>query len=54
MSIDDLLALAGLLSILAGVYLWLGLAAVLILFGIVLVLVAWRIPVKAKREDENA
>ncbi len=41
--LDDLIALVGLCCVLAGVFLWLGLAAALILTGAVLIFVGARL-----------
>jgi hypothetical protein len=44
--VDDLIALIGVLLFLAGLYLWLGLPATLITFGLVLIYVGWRLPAR--------
>ena len=51
--LDDILALVGLLLFLSGIYLWLGLPATLILFGIILVFIAWRLPLPSKVEGNE-
>ena len=52
--LDDILALVGVLLFLSGIYLWLGLPATLILFGIILVFIAWRLPLPSKvKENEK-
>lgn len=50
--LDDLLALIGFASILAGVYLLLGLPATLILLGGVLVFVGVRLPSGRKESNQ--
>lgn len=51
--LDDLIALAGLIFVLVGVYLWLGLAAVLILLGVVLIYVGARMDIGGKHEPDQ-
>lgn len=41
--LDDLLALVGFISLLAGIYLWLGLPATLIVFGSTLIYIGVRV-----------
>lgn len=41
--LDDLLAFIGFISLLAGVYLWLGLPATLIIFGATLIFIGVRV-----------
>jgi hypothetical protein len=53
MSIDDFVALLGLISLLAGVFLWLGLPASLILFGVILIYVGVRLPPRIKENESN-
>jgi hypothetical protein len=54
MSIDDFIALVGLISLLAGVYLWLGLAIALILFGVVLIYIGARYqPAKGQNYERD-
>lgn len=53
---DTIIAIIGLLFFLAGVYLWLGLAAMLILLGLILIYVGMKIniiPAKAKDNESN-
>lgn len=45
---DTIIAGIGLISLLVGIYLWLGIAAVLILFGIVMIYIGARIELSAK------
>ena len=47
-ALDDILALLGALSVLAGVYLWFGLPPMLILLGIVLIYIGARLPTKVQ------
>lgn len=51
--LDDLLALVGLGCLIAGVYLWLGLAAALIVLGPILIYTGARIDIKVKRDESN-
>jgi len=55
MSIDDVIALAGLLTLLSGIFLWLGLAATLIVLGLVLIYIGVRleIPRRIKENEPN-
>lgn len=53
MSFDDGLALAGLLCVLTGVFLWLGLPAMLILLGLALIYIGARIDIKAIIDERN-
>jgi hypothetical protein len=53
MSIDDVIALLGLISLLSGVYLWLGLPASLILLGIVLIYIGARIQPRTRNEPDQ-
>lgn len=53
MSFDDRLALLGLISLLTGVFLWLGLPATLILLGLVLIFIGARINVKPVKNEPN-
>jgi cytochrome c-type biogenesis protein CcmH/NrfF len=53
MSIDDFTALLGLISLLAGVYLWLGLPAFLILLGIVLIYIGARMPTRTQANEPD-
>jgi hypothetical protein len=53
MSIDDFIALLGLISLLAGVYLWLGLPASLILFGIILIYIGARLQPRTKGNEPD-
>ncbi len=53
---DTVIAAVGLLIFLAGIYLWLGLAAALILLGIILIYIGMKItiiPAKAKDNGAN-
>ena len=52
MSIDDIIALLGLISLLAGVYLCLGLPASLILFGIILIYIGARMQPRKHNEPD--
>lgn len=52
MSIDDVIALSGLLLFLTGIYLWLGLAATLIVLGLVLIYIGVRLEIP-RRINEN-
>jgi hypothetical protein len=45
-ALDDILALAGLVSVLSGVYLWFGLPPALILLGVVLIYIGARLPIR--------
>ena len=51
--IDDVIALLGLISLLAGVYLWLGLPASLILFGIILIYIGARMQPRKHNEPDQ-
>ena len=53
MSIDDVIALLGLISLLAGVYLWLGLPASLILLGIILIYIGARMQPRKQNEPNQ-
>ena len=53
MSIDDVIALLGSISLLAGVYLWLGLPASLILFGIILIYIGARMQPRKQNEPDQ-
>ena len=53
MSIDDVIALLGLVSLISGVYLWLGLPASLILFGIILIYIGARIQPRSHNEPDQ-
>ena len=53
MSIDDVIALLGLISLLSGVYLWLGLPASLILFGIILIYIGARMQLRSRNESDQ-
>ena len=53
MSIDDVIALLGLVSLLAGIYLWLGLPATLILFGIILIYIGARLQPRSRSERDT-
>jgi len=48
MSIDDMVALLGLLILLVGIYLWLGLSATLIVLGLVMIYVGMRVEIPQK------
>ena len=50
MSIDDVIALLGFISLISGIYLWLGLPASLILFGIIMIYIGARM--QPRRGDE--
>lgn len=51
--LDDLLALAGLVCLLSGIYLWLGLAAMLILLGLILIYTAARLDMRQYEPDQT-
>lgn len=53
MSIDDIIALLGLISFLAGVYLWFGLPPSLILFGIILIYIGARMQPRSRHEPDQ-
>lgn len=55
MSIDDVIAIIGLLIFLIGIYLWLGLAATLIVLGLVMIYIGVRveIPQKVGKNEPN-
>ena len=53
MSIDDVIALLGLISLLAGIYLWLGLPAFLILLGIILIYIGARMQPRTRHEPDQ-
>lgn len=55
MSIDDIIALLGLLIFLTGVYLWLGIAATLITLGLILIYIGVRmeIPQRIKGHEPD-
>jgi len=48
MSIDDVIALIGLIILLTGIYLWLGLAATLIILGLVMIYIGLRVETPQK------
>ena len=50
---DDVLALAGLICFLLGVYLWFGLPPALILLGAVLIYISVRLPTKETLERSD-
>ena len=51
--LDDLLAFIGFISLLAGIYLWLGLPAALIVFGATLIYIGVRVDFTPKRVDNE-
>lgn len=51
--IPDLLALSGFLAVLLGVYLWLGLPAMLITFGLSMIVLGWRMPEEGEHESHQ-
>ncbi len=51
--LDDLIALAGLAFVMVGIYLWLGLSAAFILFGIILIYIGARLEIKGKRNEPD-
>jgi hypothetical protein len=55
MSIDDVIAIIGLLIFLTGIFLWLGIAATLIILGLVLIYIGMRveIPQKVGQNEPN-
>ena len=48
MSIDDVVALIGLIVFLTGIYLWLGLSATLIILGLVMIYIGLRVEIPQK------
>lgn len=50
---DDILAFSGLASLLAGIYLWLGLAATLILLGIILIYAGARLDLTGTQNEPD-
>lgn len=50
---DDLLAAAGLLSLLSGVYLWFGLPPALIILGLALIYTGARLPIKVVSHEPD-
>ncbi len=50
--LDTTLTLLGLIIFLAGIYLWLGLAAVCILFGLLLMVAGWRLDLSSFKGKE--
>jgi hypothetical protein len=55
MSIDDGIALTGLLILLSGIFLWLGLAATLIVLGLVMIYIGMRVefPQRVKQNEPD-
>ena len=53
MSIDDVIALLGLISLLSGVYLWIGLPASLILLGTILIYIGARMQPRTKGNEPD-
>ena len=53
MSIDDVIALLGLISLLAGVYLWIGLPPSLILLGVILIYIGARMQPRKQNEPDQ-
>jgi hypothetical protein len=53
MSIDDFVALMGFISLIAGIYLWLGLPATLILSGIILIYIGARMQPRSNDESNQ-
>lgn len=53
MSIDDGIALVGLVIFLSGIYLLLGLAAVLIILGLVMIFIGWRMQLPRRIEHNE-
>ena len=51
--LDDLIAFAGLVCLIGGIYLWLGLPAALILLGIILIYVGIRLDVRTNRNEPD-
>lgn len=51
--LDDLLAFAGLCCLIAGVYLWLGLPAALILLGIILIYIGARLDIRTNDNEPD-
>ena len=51
--LDDIIALAGLVCLISGVYLWIGLPPALILLGIILIYIGVRLDVRTNRNELN-
>ena len=51
--LDDLLAFIGFISLLAGIYLWLGLPAALMVFGATLIYIGVRVDFAPKRAENE-
>jgi len=51
--LDDLIAFAGLVCLISGIYMWLGLPAALILLGIILIYIGVRLDVRTNRNELN-
>jgi len=51
--LDDLIAFAGLVNLIAGVYLWLGLPAALILLGVILIYVGARLDIRTQTNEPD-
>jgi hypothetical protein len=51
--LDTAIAFVGFGFLLAGIYLWLGLAAAFILLGLVLIVVGWRLEVSTLKRSTN-
>ena len=53
MSIDDFIAILGFISLLSGIYLWLGLPASLIMLGVVLIYTGARMQPRSSNNESN-
>ena len=51
--LDDMIALTGIIFFIAGIYLWLGLPAALIVFGAILIYIGARIDTASLRSKHN-
>lgn len=52
MSIDDVIAFLGLVSLITGIYLWLGLPASLIMLGIIMIYIGARLQPRRGNEPD--
>lgn len=51
--LDDLIAFAGLVCLISGIYLWLGLPAALILLGIILIYIGVRLDIRTNQHEPD-
>lgn len=51
--LDDLIALAGLICLISGIYLWIGLPPALILLGIILIYVGVRLDIRTNHNEPD-